>query len=161
MSTGEIYLNSLYSKQEHNHNNSSSAIDDQTMHEIYSDSQPFLKSSSRSSFYDSLPWSVIYQFSLSAHLCCAPTLLWFLLWFSLLFHPFYSYLNSILRFTLWIILIFLSYSCPYSDICTIWLFSYLRYYDTSLLCFRLSHSVLSPNFYLTNCKVLLRLQFVN
>ena len=28
-------------------------------------------------------------------------------------------------------------------------FSYLRYYDTLLLCFRLSHSVLSPNFYLT------------
>ena len=104
---------------------------------------------------------VIYQFLLSAHLCCALTLLWFLLWFSLLFHLFYSYLNSILQFTLWIILIFLSYLCPYSDIHTIWLFSYLCYYDTSLLCFRLSHSVLSPNFYLTNCKVLLRLQFVN
>ena len=28
-------------------------------------------------------------------------------------------------------------------------FSYLHYYDTLLLCFRLSHSVLSPNFYLT------------
>ena len=101
--------------------------------------------------------SVIYQFSLSAHLCHAPTLLRF----SLLFHPFYSYLNSILQFTLWIILVFLSYPCPYSDIRTVWLFSYLRYYDTSLLCFRLSYSVLSLNFYLTNCKVLLRLEFVN
>ena len=28
-------------------------------------------------------------------------------------------------------------------------FSYLRYYDTLLLCFRLSYSVLSPNFYFT------------
>ena len=60
--------------------------------------------------------STVYQISLSAHLCRAPTLLWFLLRFSLLFHPFYSYLNSILQFTLWIILIFLSYPCPYSDI---------------------------------------------
>ena len=66
--------------------------------------------------------SVIYQILLSPHLCRAPTLLRFLLRFSLLFHPFISYLNPILSFTLWIILIFLSYPCPYSDICTIWLF---------------------------------------
>ena len=59
---------------------------------------------------------VIYQFSLSAHLCRAPILLRFLLRFSLLCHPSYSYLNPILSFTLWIILIFLSYPCPYSDI---------------------------------------------
>ena len=65
---------------------------------------------------------VIYQISLSAHLCRAPTLLRFLLRFLLLFHPLYSYLNPILSFTLWIILIFLFYPCLYSDICTIWLF---------------------------------------
>ena len=66
--------------------------------------------------------TVIYQISLSAHLCHASTLLRFLLRFSLLFHLFYSYLNLILSFTLWIILIFLSYLCPYSNICTRWLF---------------------------------------
>ena len=70
----------------------------------------------------SVKLGVIYQFSLSAHLCRALILLQFLLRFSLLCHPSYSYLNPILSFTLWIILIFLSYPCLYSDIRTIWLF---------------------------------------
>ena len=48
----------------------------------------------------SIPGIVIYQFSLSAHLCRAPILLRFLLRFSLLCHPSYSYLNPILSFTL-------------------------------------------------------------
>ena len=108
---------------------------------------------------------VIYQFSLSAHLCRAPTLLRF--YSDSFSDSYYYFIRSILILTPF-------YHSPYESFLSSFptrahipisapydYFSYLRYYDTLLLCFRLLYSVLSPNFYLTNCKVLLRLQFVN